>query len=297
MPHPALVIPAIYVAWQLGYFDDWGWSTKPPTPEDLDPETIRDVVAKFGKKRGCSQFNPCPLHQKCVKGNCVPDNTIEPLGMYDGGGMPPKNSMNLRESNIMAKQQLNEWSGLLPYIINTRGWWDFLNTYNQAAEAGLVRPGNPEEMSPDELSREVENSGDRQLMSIWGKIAEIIKRIGQGDGMYENKRFKTNKNMNLTKVKYLIKEQLRILNEQESLTPKPAFYDNMEALYASKGCTGLEKRQKRFEMKKTKVLARTGQGAASWAEMLQMKIDHIDSMLQQLCNPSDINPPTLDTTI
>ena len=103
--------------------------------------------------------------------------------------------------------------------------------------------------------------------------------------------------MDLKKVKYLIKEQLRILNEQEMLTPKPAFYDNMESIYASKGCTGLEKRKKHFEKKKAKVLMRTGQGAASWAEMLQMKIDHVDSMLQQLCQPSGINPPTIDTAI
>ncbi len=84
--------------------------------------------------------------------------------------------------------------------------------------------------------------------------------------------------MNLSRVKRLISEQLRILSEQN---PEPKFYDAMEKLYARKGCDGLEKKKDHFFSKRKKVVAK---GNTKWADMLGIKIDHLDTLLAQYCS-------------
>ena len=64
MPHPVAVGVAVYTAWQLGYFDSWWDSTKPPTPEELDPETLRDVMAKYSDDGENRPVHPDDLEAK-----------------------------------------------------------------------------------------------------------------------------------------------------------------------------------------------------------------------------------------
>jgi len=108
--------------------------------------------------------------------------------------------------------------------------------------------------------------------------------------------------MNLKNVKYLIKEQLRRLREQDSDTPttgfeqqpgglNPNFINNMESLYARKGCTGLMKKSEFFQTKLDRVSQRTGAGMPAWASQLDMKINHITTMMSQM--GCDDDTPTM----
>ena len=106
--------------------------------------------------------------------------------------------------------------------------------------------------------------------------------------------------MNLKNVKYLIKEQLRRLREQDMDMPQdvqqqpslnPNFINNMESLYARKGCTGLMKKSEFFQTKLDRVSQRTGAGMPAWANQLDLKIDHITTMMSQM--GCDDDTPTM----
>ncbi len=109
MPHPAILGAAIYTAWQLGYFDDWGWSTKPPTPEDLDQETIRDVMAKYGDGAGMPDasgkagFDPCQCcHDYRTKHCC---DTCKKMG---GSGQSIRENKNKTMRPNKLKKSIKE---------------------------------------------------------------------------------------------------------------------------------------------------------------------------------------------
>lgn len=225
MPNPALIGVAVYTAWKLGYFDSWWDSTKPPTPEDLNPEILRDVLAKYG-----NGGSPGPTYPE------MPDFMRE-------------------------ERMLNE-----DWIDTCCAKWG----HKECCDIKKEREGRSREMGPFKPPFDV----DRDL-----------------DLMESNKKYR---NMKLTRVKSLIKEQIRRLNEQAEPTPaapKPAFYNNMERVFASKGCKGLMKKQDIFRIKQQRVQQRTGAGASNWSDMLQLKIDHITTMMSQM--GCDDDTPTM----
>jgi len=122
--------------------------------------------------------------------------------------------------------------------------------------------------------------------------------------------------MRLKHVKFAIKEEINRLNRRRLVnedvpssidtvsdiptntvqTPSglnPNFINNMESLYASKGCAGLMKKSEHFVQKMDKVSHRTGAGAPAWAGQLEMKIDHIATMLDQMGCNDDTSQPTM----
>tara|TARA_R110002074_G_scaffold95133_1_gene207358 strand:- start:20 stop:901 length:882 start_codon:yes stop_codon:yes gene_type:complete len=292
MPNPAVIGVAVYTAWKLGYFDSWWDSTKPPTPEDLNPEILRDVLAKYGKKKGCSQFNPCPLHQKCVRGVCVDENS-EPLGMMGEGrmceecGTAHEGSCGSMGEERMLNEEVPQW---VKDCCEGRGKYKVKNQECCNIYQSMTRDFDPLSPPYPPLGNEPMGPLGREM----GPFKPPFDVDRDLDLMESNKKYK---NMKLTRVKSLIKEQLRRLKEQDMGSDEqqpslnPNFINNMESLYARKGCTGLMKKSEFFQTKLDRVSQRTGAGMPAWANQLDLKIDHITTMMSQM--GCDDDTPTM----
>ncbi len=265
MPHPVGIAVAVYVAWELGYFDGWGWSTRPPKPEDLDPETLRDVMAKYGDDDPQEKDPFAPRYT------------------------------DIRTENNNPKRQLNE--EVPQWVIDCcekrkdRQCCDIYQSMTRDFDP--LSPPNPslgnEPMGP--LGREKFPKG-------WVPPGPF-NPFGESQIREADYKYKNNRNMKLTRVKYLIKEQIKRLNEQnDGFEPEPQqpslnpnFINNMESLYARKGCKGLMKKSEFFQTKLDRVSQRTGAGMPAWANQLDLKINHITTMMSQM--GCDDDTPTM----
>jgi hypothetical protein len=170
-------------------------------------------------------------------------------------------------------QQLNEYAWLLPIGkaigLGILDGFAVIASINYCCEMGWgccvenVRPNNVHELDDETLRMAIEMSGNSELQGQLAKWDDMAQSGERGIWPPDTR------------------PQLPTIREAVNAT----FKNNMENLYASKGCTGLKKKLGQLNNKLSKVQTRTGAGAGNWSDQVKARVTHLDSMMQNLgCN-------------